>query len=52
MFKVFPGLLFIILLGLSCSNSAVDLEVEKKEILKLHDLQRGYHFNKDSVSLY
>jgi len=35
----------------SClEQSQFDLEKETIEILKLHDLQREYHFNKDSIS--
>ena len=38
--------------GLACQSEkpAVDLSLETQQILKLHNLQRQYHFEKDSVS--
>ena len=53
--KVFiKKVLFVILtlvIFLSCSkNMTVSLSVEKENIIKLHNLQRDYHFNKDSVA--
>ena len=43
-------LLLTIFLG-SCSNQiGFDRDTETKAILKLHNLQRDYHFNKDSIS--
>ncbi|CAM1341647.1 nuclear transport factor 2 family protein [Tenacibaculum amylolyticum] len=43
--------LFLILLITSCvKQPQFDKEKETKEILKLHNLQRDYHFNKDSIS--
>jgi hypothetical protein len=36
---------------LSCNKAMeVSLSVEKEKILELHNLQRDYHFNKDSVA--
>ncbi len=35
----------------SCNErNQLDLEAEKEKILKLHKLQRNYHFNKDSIA--
>ena len=35
----------------ACNNiKNVDLEFEKNQILKLHNAQRHYHFNKDSIA--
>lgn len=43
--------LFLILLVTSCvKQPQFDKEKETEEILKLHNLQRDYHFNKDSIS--
>lgn len=44
-------LCIIIISILACnSESGVDFEKEKQQILELHHLQRDYHFNKDSVA--
>jgi len=44
-------ILAIILLVLSCQTSqSSSIALEKEKILRLHHAQRGYHFNKDSVS--
>jgi len=44
---IIPLAVFLI----SCSNqSEFDKETETKAILELHNLQRGYHFDKDSIS--
>lgn len=32
------------------TEPTIDLEVEKAKILQLHNLQRDYHFNKDSIA--
>ncbi|MEP4535085.1 MAG: nuclear transport factor 2 family protein [Cyclobacteriaceae bacterium] len=41
----------LVLLAISCSQTQKpDLELEKQRILELHHAQRGYHFEKDSVS--
>lgn len=46
-FLIIPYVAFLI----SCSNtSGFDKDTETKAILKLHNLQRDYHFNKDSIS--
>lgn len=46
-FLILPLIIFLI----SCSNgSEFDREKEAKAILALHNLQRDYHFRKDSVS--
>lgn len=39
------------ILMVSCNKQErLDIEKEKDEILKLHRLQREYHFNKDSIA--
>ncbi len=44
-------LLAVMVLATSCSEqSQIDLESEKDAILRLHNLQRDYHFNKNAVS--
>ncbi len=44
-------LLFIILLVSSCTaENQFDEKKETNEILKLHNLQRDYHFNRDSIA--
>ncbi|WP_298514459.1 nuclear transport factor 2 family protein [uncultured Kordia sp.] len=41
----------LVLLFASCvKKQQFDPEKEKKEILKLHNAQRAYHFNKDSIA--
>ncbi|EDP72276.1 hypothetical protein FBALC1_14282 [Flavobacteriales bacterium ALC-1] len=36
---------------LACKNTPnVDFDLEKEQILKLHNAQRNYHFNKDSIA--
>ena len=45
------SILLLVLFIASCSNqSSFDKDKETKAILKLHNLQRNYHFNKDSIS--
>lgn len=47
---LFPFVLLLLLL-ISCSKEkAFDISVEKNKILKLHNAQRDYHFNKDSIA--
>lgn len=52
--KTMKHKILIVLLPLflgSCSNQiGFDKDTESKAILKLHNLQRDYHFNKDSIS--
>lgn len=44
-------ILLLTILLISCTGpSSFDREQETREILKLHNLQRDYHFNKDSIS--
>lgn len=44
---LYPLLIVIV----SCKvKNQLDLEVERSQILRLHHLQRDYHFNKDSIS--
>lgn len=44
---IIPLIIFIV----SCSNkNGFDKDAETKAILELHNLQRDYHFNKDSIS--
>ena len=44
-------ILILTITCLSCENKpSFDLEKEKEEILKLHHIQRDYHFNKDSIA--
>ncbi|MCB0456664.1 MAG: nuclear transport factor 2 family protein [Flavobacteriaceae bacterium] len=43
-------LLLTIVLTSCIEQNQFDIEKETKEILKLHHLQRDYHFNKDSIS--
>lgn len=41
----------LLLLHWSCLDTkSVDLEAAKKRVLELHQQQRAYHFNKDSVA--
>ena len=41
----------VLLIVTSCAKSKiVDLSEEKSQILKLHNAQRDYHFNKDSIA--
>lgn len=45
------SILLLMILLLSCTRqSQFDKEKETREILKLHNLQRDYHFNKDSIA--
>jgi len=47
--KLFP-LILIFLISMSCNQEKeVDLEQARRAILKLHNAQRDYHFNKDSI---
>ena len=49
--KTSISLVSVFLLIISCNTShQIDLEKEKEAILKLHHLQRDYHFNKDSIA--
>ena len=44
-------LILILFISTSCSKSElIDKLEEKDKILKLHNAQRDYHFNKDSIS--
>ncbi len=40
----------ILLTACDDGKEALDLEKERQEILRIQELQRSYHFNKDSVS--
>ena len=42
-------LIFVLLIFASCAKTN-DISEEKSEILKLHNAQRDYHFNKDSIA--
>ncbi len=46
------SLFILICLTVLCcnSNEKIDFELEKEQILKLHNAQRDYHFNKDSIA--
>ena len=51
--NIFLSLFFLLMLSFSCSEKEfqeVDLDKATKEILALHNAQRGYHFQKDSVA--
>ncbi|MEO1031841.1 MAG: hypothetical protein AAFX55_10580 [Bacteroidota bacterium] len=50
--RFFCQLLALLVITLiSCNgHPKVDLELEKKQVLKLHHAQRDYHFNKDSIA--
>ena len=44
-------LVWILFAAWACSDkTGISIENEKTNILKLHELQREYHFNKDSVA--
>ena len=48
-----PNILLLLLMTIiiSChKQNDFDKEKEKEKILKLHNLQRAYHFNKDSIA--
>ena len=48
--KIFP-LTLVLFLSLSCNEvQEISLSQEKNKILKLHNAQRDYHFNKDSIA--
>lgn len=48
--KVFP-LIIVLLISASCTKAKkIDKLEEKSKILKLHNAQRDYHFNKDSIA--
>lgn len=48
--KVIP-LILVLLISVSCTNTKIfDKLEEKNKILKLHNAQRDYHFNKDSIA--
>ncbi len=48
--KVFP-LIIVLLIPASCTKTKmIDKSEEKSKILKLHNAQRDYHFNKDSIA--
>jgi len=48
--KVFP-LIIVLLIFTSCTKTKmIDKSEEKSKILKLHNAQRDYHFNKDSIA--
>lgn len=51
--KVLPAFLFFAaaITFSSCNESkGPDFELEKEKILRLHNAQRDYHFNKDSIA--
>ena len=44
-------MLILMLFAVSCqTKNEVNTEIEKQRILELHNLQREYHFNKDSIA--
>ena len=48
--KILP-LILILMIYASCTNdNVIDLSKEKIKILKLHNAQRNFHFNKDSIA--
>ncbi len=44
-------LILVLFISTSCTKSKmIDKSAEKNKILKLHNAQRDYHFNKDSIA--
>jgi hypothetical protein len=51
LYKIIAPLILVLLTSTSCAKKkAIDLSEEKIKILELHNAQRDYHFNKDSIA--
>lgn len=49
--NTYIGLLLFTTLAMSCDKASnLNLEMDKEQILKMHNAQRDFHFNKDSIA--